>query len=489
MNIDKLIKDISNKINTSIIVETDEGGNEDFVQEKPFFRNRKEQDEYYGRKEYVKSLSDAILGVVRAKECFNKDGSTFPEANKIEKTENARRRLYFLLNTEKKPAGFACPGDVMNKIIKVSENVEAFENPEIVLLSFELRKANNLLAKKPTIGGIYGGPTRTNISTRQRVKALMDAENSGDKKRAKEAAEELDRMTRNLDKEASWADWNRFRAKKGLPPEEPSDEEKKERTASGVAKQQKMEELSSKYNLKKWDEIDTGFRTNHELIKDWIAKGKKPDDQHKIYNVGNIDGGKLKLFRIGKTASSEASYFGKYFVASQKWWASDTKPVSIAKKGTVTEPYCAYDKEDETAKKIIARYNTNNNIVTRSASIVTEGEQLDREKWVTALSRLKAAGITGRATYNGYIINFEGKTYHVNKNFVGRCPNSLLEYRNDIKIVFDGRNTGAISKVEDKSNAENNVYFKQGHIEPKYISKRAKYAKDGGNIREKYFKY
>lgn len=117
----------------------------------------------------------------------------------------------------------------------------------------------------------------------------------------------------------------------------------------------------------------------------------------------------------------------------------------------------------------------------RNASVVTEGY----EEFKDALARLKAEGITGKATSDGYVINYQGKQYHVNKNFVGRCPTNLLKFKDDIRTCFGGKTHGGIS--DRSAGGQEGGRMPQGHIDNKYVSGVAKYGKSNFNIKEEAF--
>ena len=115
----------------------------------------------------------------------------------------------------------------------------------------------------------------------------------------------------------------------------------------------------------------------------------------------------------------------------------------------------------------------------KNASVVTEGV----EEFKDALFRLKAEGITGKATTDGYLINYQGQKYHINKNFVGRFPSKILEYKEDIKTCFGGKTHGGVS--DSKPSSRGGV--PQGHIANKYVAGVAKYGKGNFNLKEEAF--
>ena len=162
----------------------------------------------------------------------------------------------------------------------------------------------------------------------------------------------------NLDIEADQADKNREAILKGqeidASKRELTADEKKAKYATGMnsGTAAKIE------NLKRWDDLNTGFKTNYALIQSWKSQGIKPDEEHKFYRVGVIDGNPVCYLGTAK----------QFFIANRNWWAGTrAKATSIF----YTEPeYCSNTPSDEIKKK----WET---IKPKSSSVVTENVIFD----------------------------------------------------------------------------------------------------------------
>lgn len=89
--------------------------------------------------------------------------------------------------------------------------------------------------------------------------------------------------------------------------------------------------------IKRWEDLNTGFKTNYALIQNWKAQGIKPDANHIFYRVGKIDGNPVCYVN------------GQFFVANRNWWAGTKAKLTSIK---YSEPeYCSENPPDNIRKK------------------------------------------------------------------------------------------------------------------------------------------
>lgn len=198
----------------------------------------------------------------------------------------------------------------------------------------KIKKDNNYMEPQPNIGAdVVDNPTDTAQQKARNAIAKYDFEGS---KNIRAKADE-DAFQKSLEAKAKKSEEDReniLQGKEATKDVELSQEDKKLKYGSGMNAGTATKIANSK--IGKWEDLNTGFRTNYALIQDWKAKGIKPDAKHIFYRVGTIDGNPVCYLD------------GKFFVANRNWWAGTKAKATSIK---FSEPAYASDNPPEDVKQ------------------------------------------------------------------------------------------------------------------------------------------